>query len=196
MAQQGTSSINGFVAAEPVAFGQAQGLQACSFRLGCTRRYYSSATQTWNEHPTTWITVKAFRSLASNVRLSVRKGDPVIVTGVLNTETWQHDGTNRSRIVIEATSIGHDLALGVSNFQRTKAPARGGTDEQDPVTGTRTSSGSVDERSGPQVTADGSNGFEQDGTADEPVGIEGFNVTPREAEDGIRSTSEYAAADF
>ena len=124
MSQQGSITINGFVAADPVSFGQAQGIEACSFRLGCTRRYYNSTKREWIEHPTTWMTVKAFRSLATNVRFSVHKGDPLLVTGLLNTETWQHDGTNRSRIVVEATAIGHDLALGVSTYQRTKAPNR------------------------------------------------------------------------
>ena len=140
MSQQGNITINGFVAADPVSFGQAQGIEACSFRLGCTRRHYNSTKGEWIEHPTTWMTVKAFRSLATNIRFSVHKGDPVVVTGVLNTENWQHDGTSRSRIVVEAAAVGHDLALGVSSFQRTKAPNRatsgnaeagGGDDETD-----------------------------------------------------------------
>ena len=124
MSQQANITINGFVGADPVSFGQAQGMQACSLRLGCTRRYYHSTRKEWVDQPTTWITVKAFRALATNVRLSIHKGDPIVVTGLLNTENWQQDGVNRSRIVIEASTIGHDLSLGVSTFQRMKAVPR------------------------------------------------------------------------
>ena len=120
MSQQANITINGFVGADPVSFGQAQGVQGCSFRLGCTRRYFHNTRKEWVDQPTTWITVKAFRTLASNVLLSVHKGDPVVVTGMLSTENWQQDGANRSRIVIEANTIGHDLALGVSTFQRAR----------------------------------------------------------------------------
>ena len=125
MTQQGSITISGFVAADPVTFGESQGLRACSLRLGSTRSYYNNAKQEWNEQPTTWITVKAFRQLAQHVKFSVHKGDPLIVTGLLNTETWMQDGVRRSRIVIEANAIGHDLSLGVSTFQRLRSSGNG-----------------------------------------------------------------------
>ena len=128
MSQQANITINGFVGADPVSFGQAQGVQGCSLRLGCTRRYFHGTRKEWVDQPTTWITVKAFRTLASNVLLSVHKGDPIVVTGMLNMENWQQDGANRSRIVIEANTIGHDLTLGVSTFQRKRVANRAADD--------------------------------------------------------------------
>ncbi|MCH4209657.1 single-stranded DNA-binding protein [Bifidobacterium sp.] len=118
MAQQGTITITGFVGADPISFGREGGPGACSFRVGSTRSSFHAASGEWKEHPTTWITIKAFRALAVNILASVRKGDPVIVTGLLNTEEWQQDGNNRSRIVIEASAVGHDLTRGVDTFQR------------------------------------------------------------------------------
>lgn len=120
MTQQGVVTINGFVGAEPVGFGREGGPPACSFRIGCTRSHFDMASKTWSDHPTTWITVKAFRALAANVRVSVHKGDPVMVTGLLDTEQWQRDGVERSRLVLEASGVGHDLSLGVSDFHRNK----------------------------------------------------------------------------
>ncbi|MCI1219283.1 MAG: single-stranded DNA-binding protein [Bifidobacterium sp.] len=118
MAQQGTVTITGFVGADPISFGREGGTGACSFRVGSTRSYFYAASGEWKDHPTTWITIKAFRTLAANILASVRKGDPIIVTGLLNTEEWQQDGNNRSRIVIEANAVGHDLARGTGTFQR------------------------------------------------------------------------------
>jgi single-strand DNA-binding protein len=118
MAQQGIITITGFVGANPIGFGREGKTGGCSFRVGSTRSYFHAASGEWKDQPTTWLTVKAFRTLASNVLASVHKGDPVIVSGLLNTEEWQQDGGNRSRIVIEASAVGHDLSRGVGSFQR------------------------------------------------------------------------------
>ena len=83
MVQLGVVTIVGYVGSEPAIFDKAKGA-ICSFRLGCTRGYYDAA-HVWRSFPTTWITVKTFRRLAEHVHRSVRKGDPVIVTGQLNT---------------------------------------------------------------------------------------------------------------
>lgn len=61
----------------------------------------------------------------------IARGEAAIVTGVLSTEEWttQND-ERRSRIVVEATNIGHDINYGVSElkkFQKSDrdAPAQG-----------------------------------------------------------------------
>ncbi|SCC79342.1 single-strand DNA-binding protein [Bifidobacterium commune] len=120
MAQQGVATISGFMGTDPQSFGKEGGVTACSFRVGCTPRYFNAVANKWRDRPTTWITVKVFRTLAKNVLSSLRKGDPVVVTGALATEEWEHDGTKRSKIVMEATSVGHDLNFGISVFQRDK----------------------------------------------------------------------------
>lgn len=129
--QQGTVTITGFVGSMPVPFGRSGEVEGCSFRMGSTRRYRDGGTGEWRNLPTTWITVKAFRTLASNARMSLHVGEAAIVTGVLSTEEWttQND-ERRSRIVVEATNIGHDINYGVSElkkFQKSDrdAPAQG-----------------------------------------------------------------------
>lgn len=124
--QQAMVTINGYVGGEPVAFGKEGGAAACSFRLGCTRSYYDAKAGAWKEGVTTWGTVKAFRTLASNILQSVHKGDPVMVCGALQTEQWTQDGAERSRLVIEAQTVGHDLTRGIGMFQRQRREGTGG----------------------------------------------------------------------
>lgn len=132
MVQQGLVTITGYAGNNPVEFGREGGPTACTFRLGCTRGYYD-ANRVWRSHPTTWISVKAFRRLADNVLNSIRKGDPVIVVGQLGTETWTQNGEERSRIVIDATSVGHDLNGGVANLRKMQKEEVRPTQSSDPA---------------------------------------------------------------
>ena len=87
-----------------------------SFRLACTPRIRKNGE--WVDGPTTWLTVTCFRGLATNVAGSLRRGDPVLVSGRLRTNTWHKDGIDHERMVLEATSVGHDLTWGTSAFRR------------------------------------------------------------------------------
>lgn len=102
-----------------------------SFRLATTPRHFDRRQQAWVEGRTEWITVKAFRSTALNVALSIRKGEPVLVTGRLATEEWQGDSGPRFGLVLEATAIGHDLARGRAEFVKTSHVAPGDGDRED-----------------------------------------------------------------
>lgn len=117
--QQATLTISGYVGSDPVNFSRNENSPACSLRIGSTSSYYHNEEKAWKERPTTWMTVKAYKSLASNVLKSVHKGDAIVVCGNLNTESWHKDGEDRSRVVLEATSIGHDLNRGISEFTKT-----------------------------------------------------------------------------
>lgn len=141
MVQLGVVTIVGYVGSEPAIFDKAKGA-ICSFRLGCTRGYYDAA-HVWRSFPTTWITVKTFRRLAEHVHRSVRKGDPVIVTGQLNTEVWTQEDAERSRLVIEASSVGHDLNCGNAMFYKDDKTARGVHRDADSDGRTAESAGNV-----------------------------------------------------
>ncbi|KFI72377.1 ssDNA-binding protein [Bifidobacterium minimum] len=119
MTQQGTVIITGFVGSEPSSFGREGGAMACSFRLGCTGRFFDARQGEWKDRPTVWVTVKAFRGLAANILMSVHKGDPVMVVGSLGMEEWTKDGAKRNSLVVQATDVGHDLTRGTSVFTKT-----------------------------------------------------------------------------
>lgn len=88
-----------------------------SFRVASTpriRRYND-----WQDGNTTWFTVNCYRQLAQHVHNSMHKGDPVIVIGKVRTQEWQdNEGNTRSKMVIEAEYVGHNLVMGESQFTK------------------------------------------------------------------------------
>ncbi|BDR52645.1 hypothetical protein KIM372_05520 [Bombiscardovia nodaiensis] len=120
---QARMTVAGFVGKDPVNIGQEGSTPVCTFRLGSTDGYYDTKTGAWRDFPTTWMTVRAFKNLATNVLQSVHKGDPVLVTGSVSTQEWTKDGAQRSSLLLTAESIGHDMTMGVSHFQRVKTGA-------------------------------------------------------------------------
>lgn len=94
-----------------------EGVQVASFRVGSTPRRFRDGS--WEDGETVWYAVKAWRRLAQHVGDSVRTGDPVIVSGRLEAESWTaQDGSPVTRYVVVAACVGHDLAKGTSTFSR------------------------------------------------------------------------------
>ena len=78
---------------------------------------------TWAQGATTWFTVNAWDDLAVNAGASLRKGQRVLVQGVLQSRPWTgQDGQERQSVTLRARAIGHDLSQGVTTFSRS-APA-------------------------------------------------------------------------
>jgi single-strand DNA-binding protein len=86
--------------------------------LASTPRRYDRSLGTWLDEPTTWFSVQCWRGLATNVKSSISKGQPVIVMGRLRTSEWSQNGETHSRLVLDANSVGHDLTRGTSVFHR------------------------------------------------------------------------------
>ena len=96
-------------------------LAFANFRLACTPRMRRAGD--WVDGETTWVAVSCSRSMADHVKSSISKGDPVIVVGRLRTTRWTDaQGIEQERMVIEATSIGHDLSRGTSVFRKANRP--------------------------------------------------------------------------
>lgn len=115
------TTVFGFMGTQPTRLGQPGSTPVCSFRLGSTPAYYDAAAGVWKRKSTTWLTVKAFRTLAVNALACLHKGDPVMVTGSLVTEEWTSDGQPHSSLVLIADGIGHDLARGQDTFTRIRS---------------------------------------------------------------------------
>ena len=98
-------------------------------RVGVTPRVKRGGE--WVDGETTWYTVTAWRTLADNLRDSVRKGDPVIVHGRLRTESWQPEGGGTATtLLVDASLIGHDMNRGITHFIR-KRPEQQPTDGEE-----------------------------------------------------------------
>jgi single-strand DNA-binding protein len=87
-----------------------------TFRLACTPRVHRQGN--WTDDPTTWLTVICWRSLGEHVADSLAKGDPVVVVGRVRTQAWTDDDGQHERMVVEATTVGHDLSRGTAAFRR------------------------------------------------------------------------------
>lgn len=108
-----------------------------TFRLGCTPRTVRGGE--WGDEQTIWVTVSCSHRLAEHVRLSLHKGDPVIVVGRLRSRQWADaNGVEHTQLQIRASTVGHDLTAGTSNFYRLKRAAVGevvesGEDNREPA---------------------------------------------------------------
>lgn len=111
-------TVCGIVATEPRHLVTETGIAITSLRLASPSRRWDRATAAWVNGATNWYTVTAFRSLASNVYKSLKKGDRIVVAGRVRIRTWERDGRGGTSVEIDADGIGHDLAWGISNWLR------------------------------------------------------------------------------
>jgi len=114
------------------------GVPFTTFRLGSTRRWFDKQAGVWRDAQTEWFNVKVWRTTALNAARSLRKGDPVIVQGLLSTEEWVGADGPRTSLVLDASALGPNLAFGSSHFARTVSPTATGTE------GTETQDGPTD----------------------------------------------------
>ena len=112
-------TLRGWLGAD-VRYRQAGDSPVAEFRLGVTPRYFDRQRSDWVDGTTQWYTVKAWRQLADNCRDSLRRADPVVVHGRLSQASWVKDGVERTDLEVTAVSVGHDLALGTTQFRRSQ----------------------------------------------------------------------------
>jgi single-strand DNA-binding protein len=106
------------------------GVAVANLRVASTPRIKRKGQ--WMDGDTTWYSVSAWRSLADNIRDSVKKGDAVIVHGKLRTDAWKReDGQVSSTLLVEASFVGHDLSRGTSVFLRSTKQDRQEVDVND-----------------------------------------------------------------
>lgn len=119
MSYDANVTVMGRIGSEPRFFmAEGEAPDFVSFRLATTRSYFNRNTGAWVDGETTWFTVKAWRTLATNIRTSLKKGDAVIVHGNLDTQRWtSSEGIERESLVIEAQAVGPNLLRGVSKFR-------------------------------------------------------------------------------
>lgn len=104
-----------------VEFHAGEGWAVARFRMASTPRFVRDGQ--WVDGNTTWLSVRCSQRLAEHAHRSLTKGDPVVVWGRLRTQSWtDSEGQQQDRIVIEATAIGHDLAMGTTMFTKRARP--------------------------------------------------------------------------
>lgn len=113
------TTLMGNVTADPSEHKQGDGTTTVKLRIAVTGRYYNTAVQDFTDRKTEFITIFARRALGQNVMRSVRRGQPLVVTGRMSTSEWQgEDGAARYSLNLQAEAIGHDLTYGTSVFTK------------------------------------------------------------------------------
>lgn len=122
------TSLTGNVAAEPRTSASANGTVRTVLRVAVSPRRLDRESGEWRDGQASFVDVICWRALGENVAASVRKGEPVVVTGRLRVTTYTAaDEQRRQAVQIHATSVGHDLARGRSHFGRVgRAPTEPG----------------------------------------------------------------------
>jgi single-strand DNA-binding protein len=130
MSNEAQVSMTGYVATQPLYRKVGNGASVVSMRVAWTPRHIDRGTGEWVDGNTSYLTVSCWRKLADNVALCLRKGDPVVVKGRLSVRDYEKDGMPRIEVVVDASSVGHDLSRGAAHFLRTKrAPGETAADQ-------------------------------------------------------------------
>ena len=112
-------TLAGYVAREPVYTTVNDTIPKVIVRVAWNNRYPDRVTGEWRDGRTSFATVNCWRKLAGNAVMSLRKGQPVVVSGRLQVREYEDkEGKRRTAVDIEADTIGHDLNRGVAHFQR------------------------------------------------------------------------------
>lgn len=111
-------TITGNLGNNPEKKVSRKGNEYLLFRVASNQRVQRDGQ--WVDDGVTWMNVRCYGQLAVNAFFSLALGDPVIVTGKLRTDTWKNeDGTEATKLFLEAAAIGHDLSFGTSASSRT-----------------------------------------------------------------------------
>lgn len=127
MSQDNQITLRGYLTAEPKLHQKtATKVPVTEIRVGSTPRRLNRETGEWQDGPTSYFTIKAWRRLAINTASSLHKGDMVVVRGKFYMNHWvDNQQRPRATLEIEADSVGHDLAYGWSHFLRGSRPQAG-----------------------------------------------------------------------
>jgi single-strand DNA-binding protein len=113
-------TIRGRLVADPTARTTRLGAPMTTFRIAQTsRRQVQGQPGQWEDTEPSFYEVIAYRSLAANIAVSLRKGHPVTVHGKQRIVSWRReDGTTWWDVKIDADAVGHDLTFGTAAYSR------------------------------------------------------------------------------
>jgi single-strand DNA-binding protein len=165
MSQEAFATIAGYATADPMLRMTKGGFEVAHVRVACTPRRINHGSGQWEDADTSYFTVTCWRKLATAVRASIRKGDPVLVRGRMRTRQWKTDERTVTEVEIDADAIGHDLTRGWATFNRGSRPPGGPADNgeearqgqghgEGPGEGQDTGEGDGEDGSGSAVPAD------------------------------------------
>ncbi|MEU6119484.1 single-stranded DNA-binding protein [Streptomyces sp. NPDC047117] len=151
------------------------GAAAARFRMACTPRRFDREQGRWTDGPTSFYTVRAWRTLADNLAASVAVGEPLLVRGRLTMREGEHPpergGGRWFAAEVDAVAIGHDLTRGTAAFRRVARTTVSATDfdatTSAAATGTATATAPApDPGASPSTTSEAEGGTAEGNTAE------------------------------
>ncbi|HEY3630472.1 MAG TPA: single-stranded DNA-binding protein [Jatrophihabitantaceae bacterium] len=115
-------TIVGNVVDDPRPRTTGAGVPVASFRIASTSRKRNNETGLWEDNEKLYARVTCWRNTAENVVASLRKGQPVMVTGRFFAREYIKDEVTRMSYELDAIAVGHDLARGTSVFTKITRP--------------------------------------------------------------------------
>ncbi|TCP48537.1 single-strand DNA-binding protein [Tamaricihabitans halophyticus] len=103
------TTVVGRVAGEVRQRSTFEGHKVVNFRLASNERRYDREAGQWVDGNSLYLTVTCWRKLAAGVASSLRKGDPVLVTGRLSLREFEYQGQRRTSLELDAQAVGPDL---------------------------------------------------------------------------------------
>lgn len=111
-------TVHGNLTADPQVIDSRNG-RFVRFTVASTPRLRDPHSGEYRDGVTTFYSVTANRALGRNVAQSLRKGQPVVVSGRLSVDSYTtSDGEHRQSVALAAELVGHDLNFGTSSFAK------------------------------------------------------------------------------
>lgn len=123
-------NVTGNLTADPELRFTASGAAVASFTVACTPRRKDDATGEWKDGEATFLRCSVWRQLAENVAESLKRGDLVMVHGLLRQRSYDTaEGEKRTIMEVTADHVGPSLKWKAASVDRVKRE-HGGQSQQ------------------------------------------------------------------
>jgi single-strand DNA-binding protein len=119
------ATISGNVTADPQLRFIPSGDAVANFTVAHTKRKFDKNTNTWSDDgEPLYLNVTAWKALGEGAAETLKRGDPVTVTGELQQRSWEKDGQKHTRIELIAKEIGLSVRPRSSGRKEVSQPAQ------------------------------------------------------------------------
>lgn len=116
------------VTADPEMRFSQSGTAILSVRLAFSDRKFNEQTREWETSKSFYVDATAWEQTAERLAEQLTKGDQVYVEGRIETQSWEKDGQQRSKPVLQLRTV-RKLEKGAGQAQR---PAQSSAPAHDP----------------------------------------------------------------
>lgn len=119
MAGEPTTTVIGNLTADPELRFIQNGKAVSNFTVASTPRSYNRDRNEWVDGDALFMRCSVWGAVAENVAESLKRGDRVVVTGLLKQKNWEKDGQKRSSVELEVDEVGPSLKWATARVTRT-----------------------------------------------------------------------------